>query len=53
MRFRRQSQRRFSMEVRALGRPVGLAGRIHSRVPGREVALGPDFMGSDSSSAID
>nr|KAF6290381.1 cyclin dependent kinase 18 [Myotis myotis] len=43
MRFRRQSQRRFSMEVRALGRPVGLAGRIHSHVPGREVALGPDF----------
>lgn len=49
MQYRRQSQRRFSMEVRALG----LAERFHSRVPGKEVALEPDLTGSDSSSAID
>lgn len=49
MRYRRQSQRRFSMEVRG--------SRLHPldvavRVPRRAVALEPDFMGSNPSSAV-
>nr|KAF6315896.1 cyclin dependent kinase 18 [Pipistrellus kuhlii] len=41
--YRRPSQRRFSMEVRARAVPWGLAGRSRSRVPRREVALEPDL----------
>ncbi|KAF6292616.1 cyclin dependent kinase 18 [Rhinolophus ferrumequinum] len=44
MQYRRQSQRRFSMEVRSSGLyPVDMAGHIHQCVPRRVVALEPDF----------
>lgn len=54
MQFRRQNQRRFSMEVRGSGLyPVDLAGHIHTWAPGRVVALEPDLMGSNPGSATD
>lgn len=53
MQYRRQSQRRFSMEVRGSRlHPLDVAVHIHQCVPRRAVALEPDFMGSNPGSAV-
>lgn len=52
MQYRRQTQRRFSMEVRGPGLcPVPVAGCIHNVCPTRVLAWEPDFRGSNPSTA--